>query len=273
MTDRNRTSPFAFTGNKFEFRAVGAKQSPSFPVCLLNASVAASITEMTEALIVQKGAKPEPNIDDILTVVRKYIKVSKPVRFEGNNYSQEWVVEAAKRGLPNIKTAPEAFKQLLVPANARLLTSQGIFQEIELKSRYHIMVETYVKNQLIEANTMKTMATQMVLPAAFAYRKDLASCLTSLKSLGLAVDKSPEFKVLQQLETVTLNLQASISELEAGIHRVEAASSEGDADKEAEMASTDLVQCMNNVRAFGDEIEEITADSLWPFPKYLDLLF
>ena len=112
LTDRNRTSPFAFTGNKFEFRAVGSKQSPSFPVCVINAAVAASVTAVTEDLAKVMGSKSEPSVDDILKVVRTYIKSSKAVRFEGNNYSEEWRQEAVKRGLLNIKSCPEAFKQV-----------------------------------------------------------------------------------------------------------------------------------------------------------------
>ena len=113
LTDRNRTSPFAFTGNKFEFRAVGSKQSPSFPVCLLNAAVADSITNVTNELIKVMGTKSEPSIDDILIVVKKFTKSSKPVRFEGNNYSDEWKKEAVKRGLLNISDCPTAFQQVI----------------------------------------------------------------------------------------------------------------------------------------------------------------
>jgi glutamine synthetase len=113
LTDRNRTSPFAFTGNKFEFRAVGSKQSPSFPVCLLNTAVAASLVEMKDALKKQMGSKAVPDKKDIMAVVRAFIKSSKNVRFEGNGYSQEWIDLAEKRGLLNIKSAPVAFKQLL----------------------------------------------------------------------------------------------------------------------------------------------------------------
>ncbi|RKO87927.1 hypothetical protein BDK51DRAFT_39029, partial [Blyttiomyces helicus] len=177
LTDRNRTSPFAFTGNKFEFRAAGSKQSPSLPIVLLNAAVAASITEITEALIKQKGTKAEPSVDDILAVVRVYITRSKNIRFEGNNYSDEWVKEAEKRGLLNIRSCPVAFRQLLEAKNAALLTSLGIFTEGELKSRFHILMEKYAKDLLIEANTLKTMVLQGVIPAAFSYRKDLTESL------------------------------------------------------------------------------------------------
>ena len=112
LTDRNRTSPFAFTGNKFEFRAVGSKQSPSFPVTLVNSAVASSIGKVTQELVKVMGSKSAPSNEDILTVVRKFIQSSKNIRFEGNNYSDAWVQEAVKRGLPNIKNCPDAFKQV-----------------------------------------------------------------------------------------------------------------------------------------------------------------
>lgn len=112
LTDRNRTSPFAFTGNKFEFRAVGSKQSPSFPVTLVNSAVAESIGKVTDELAKVMGSKAVPSSDDVLTVVKKFIKSSKNIRFEGNNYSEEWHKEASKRGLPNIRSCPVAFKQV-----------------------------------------------------------------------------------------------------------------------------------------------------------------
>jgi glutamine synthetase len=114
LTDRNRTSPFAFTGNKFEFRAVGSKQSPSFPVTLINSAVAASMNAVSDDLLKAMGSKKEPSVDDVLTVVKKYIKLSKAVRFEGNNYSQEWKDEAVKRGLLNISSCPVAFRQVFI---------------------------------------------------------------------------------------------------------------------------------------------------------------
>jgi glutamine synthetase len=114
LTDRNRTSPFAFTGNKFEFRAVGSKQSPSFPVTLVNAAVAESLVKVTEELKKVMGSKAVPSSDDIMTVVRMFIKSSKKIRFEGNNYSAEWEKEAVARGLPNIRSCPAAFQQVSI---------------------------------------------------------------------------------------------------------------------------------------------------------------
>lgn len=125
LTDRNRTSPFAFTGNKFEFRAVGSKSSPSFPTVLFNSMIAEALNDVTDALVKQMGSKAEPSVDDVLTVVRQFIKSSKNIRFEGNGYSAEWHAEAAKRGLPILKNAPDAFRQLIDKSHVKLMTSLG----------------------------------------------------------------------------------------------------------------------------------------------------
>ncbi|KAJ2792751.1 hypothetical protein H4R20_006728, partial [Coemansia guatemalensis] len=175
LTDRNRTSPFAFTGNKFEFRAVGSKQSPSFPVTVLNCAVTAAVHEITDSLRAQMGSKPRLSDEDKLAVIRKFITMTKSVRFEGDNYSAEWVAEAERRGLPNIRSAPEAFTYLLKEKHLTMLTrTTGIFSEGELRSRYHILNERYAKDVIIEAETLKTIVGQQILPAAFEYRKFLA---------------------------------------------------------------------------------------------------
>ncbi|KAJ3056605.1 hypothetical protein HK097_005768 [Rhizophlyctis rosea] len=269
LTDRNRTSPFAFTGNKFEFRAVGSKQSPSLPVVLLNAAVSASLNAVTEALIAEKGSKPEPSIEDILTVVRRFTAASKLIRFEGNGYSQEWVDEAAKRGLPNIKSAPVAFKQLLEEHNAQLLQSLGIMSAEEVHSRYHILMEKYAKDLLIEANTLKNMVSQGVLPAAFTYRKDLADFLATQKALGLDFENSPEIGVYTKLTAVAKELQASSDKLNSLISQLEKL----EGDEAAELAGTELTVAMEDTRSKVDTLESYISDKAWPYPKYTELLF
>lgn len=269
LTDRNRTSPFAFTGNKFEFRAVGSKQSPSFPIVLLNAAVAASINLVTEALTKQKGSKPEPSIDDVLVVVRQFIKASKNIRFEGNNYSQEWVDEAAKRGLPNIKACPVAFKQLLEKSSIQLLTSQGIMTESEVQSRYHILLEKYVKDLVIEGNALKTMIFQGVLPAVFAYRKDLADSIVAQKTIGIDIAASPEKTTLDALTGLTVSLKKAGDKLGSLIDKINAA----DEETQGQLASVELTVVMEEVRTITDALENLSADKYWPFPKYTELLF
>ncbi|KAI8929747.1 glutamine synthetase type III N terminal-domain-containing protein [Entophlyctis helioformis] len=269
LTDRNRTSPFAFTGNKFEFRAVGSKQSPSFPVVLINTAVAASLIEVTEALNKQKGTKAEPSIEDILTVVRTYIKSSKNIRFEGNNYSQEWADEAARRGLPNIKSCPVAFKKLLEPVHLNLLVSQGIMTENEVKSRYHILLEKYVKDLVIEGNTLKGMIFNGVLPAVYNFRKDLADSLVAQKSIGIDISATAEKQTLDKLSKLTVDLKASADKLSLLIDEINAA----DEHTQAHLASTSLLQNMEEIRTTTDSLEQLTSDKYWPFPKYTELLF
>ncbi|KNC97555.1 uncharacterized protein SPPG_07029 [Spizellomyces punctatus DAOM BR117] len=269
LTDRNRTSPFAFTGNKFEFRAVGSKQSPSFPVVLLNSAVAQSITEVTEALVKQKGNKPEPSIDDILAVVRKFIAASRNIRFEGNNYSDEWVKEAEKRGLPNIKSCPVAFRQLLEPEHAKLLTSLGIFTEGELHSRFHILMEKYAKDLVIEGNTLKNMILQGVLPAAYNFKKELADSLNSQKNLGLDIEGSPELSTLKKVSKLTAELQQAVDKLSGIIDKVNGLEDE----KQGDVAGTELTVSLDEVRQAADALEVYIADKQWPYPKYTELLF
>ncbi|TPX58403.1 glutamine synthetase [Spizellomyces sp. 'palustris'] len=269
LTDRNRTSPFAFTGNKFEFRAVGSKQSPSFPVVLLNSAVAASITEVTEALVKQKGNKPEPSIDDILAVVRKFIAASRNVRFEGNNYSDEWVKEAEKRGLPNIKSCPVAFRQLLASEHAKLLTSLGIFTEGELHSRFHILMEKYAKDLVIEGNTLKNMILQGVLPAAFNFKKDLADSLNSQKNLSLDIEGSPELNTLKKVSKLTADLQQAVEKLSGIIDKVNGLEGE----EQGDVAGAELTVSLDEVRHAADALEVYISDKQWPYPKYTELLF
>ncbi|KAJ3152001.1 hypothetical protein HDU89_001648 [Geranomyces variabilis] len=270
LTDRNRTSPFAFTGNKFEFRAVGSKQSPSFPTVLCNAAVAASLTAITEALIKQKGNKPEPSIDDILTVVRTFIASSKNIRFEGNNYSDEWVVEAEKRGLPNIKSCPTAFRQLLEPKHSELLINLGIMTKDEIHSRFHILMEKYAKDLVIEGNTLRNMVMQGVLPAAFTFKKELSDLVVSQKNLGLDISTLPEMKTLKTVTTLTTSLLTAAEKLSDIIDRVNGLDGN---EEQGDLAGNELTVSLEEVRKASDALEIYISDKQWPYPKYTELLF
>ncbi|KAJ3015413.1 hypothetical protein HKX48_004600 [Thoreauomyces humboldtii] len=271
LTDRNRTSPFAFTGNKFEFRAVGSKQSPSFPTVLCNAAVAASLNEVTEALIKQKGDKATPSAADILTVVRKYITSSKNIRFEGNNYSDEWVVEAAKRGLPNIKQCPVAFRQLLEPIHRNLLINLGIMTSGELDSRFAILMHKYSKDLVIEGNTLKNMIMQSVLPAAYTYKKQLTDLLVAQKNLEIDYETTPELATLKKLTTLTTTLAKATEDLSDIIDAVNELDS--DVEKQGDLAGDKLTHSLEEVRVAGDALEALVSDVQWPYPKYTELLF
>src|SRR5213082_619491 len=173
-TDRNRTSPFAFTGNKFEFRAVGSSASIAFPIVLLNAAVAEALGEIVDE--VRANAKRGKSAEDVaLGVVRQIFKETASIRFEGNNYSEEWVKEAEKRGLPNLRRTPEALKQRGTKQARQMLTKLGIFSEAEIDSRYHVRLERYIKDMLIEMHTLRETIDTMVLPAALEYVGGLAT--------------------------------------------------------------------------------------------------
>ncbi|KAF9969230.1 hypothetical protein BGZ73_008517 [Actinomortierella ambigua] len=270
LTDRNRTSPFAFTGNKFEFRAVGSKQSPSFPVTVLNAAVASALQDVSAALRKQMGSKPAPSDADKLAVIRQFIASTKPIRFEGDGYSDAWVAEAERRGLPNIKNCPDAFAQLNDPKHVEMLTKLGIFSRSELSARHHILHERYAKDVLVEANTMRTLLTQQILPSAFEYRASLAQSAALLKGIE-GENESPELVALKAMTPVVKDLQAAIKKLEDAIHNMHVV--EGDAVAEAKVANKEVVPAMNEARKYADKLEELTADKFYPIPRYSEILW
>ncbi|KAG0748352.1 hypothetical protein G6F57_005136 [Rhizopus arrhizus] len=266
LTDRNRTSPFAFTGNKFEFRAVGSKQSPAFPVSLLNSAVAKTLTEILVDLKKEKGDKPVASPEDQMKVIRKYIILTKNIRFEGDNYSEEWVQEAAKRGLPNITKSPEAFARLLRKENASMLKNMGVFSDVELHSRYHILIEKYAKEITIEAQTMIIMIIQQVLPAAYQYRHDLAESASSMKNIG--VEALPEIDLLNELTPIVSSIQKDTASLKYLLVEL---NKEEDAVKLADACCHQVLPKMEVIRELTDKLERNVADKLWPFPKYTEL--
>ncbi|KAJ1653470.1 hypothetical protein IWQ61_006410 [Dispira simplex] len=271
LTDRNRTSPFAFTGNKFEFRAVGSQQSPSFPVTLLNCAVTQSLREITAALVKQKGTKEYPSTEDQLAVIREFIIASKPIRFEGDNYSDFWVAEAAKRGLPNITSPPVAFGELLNTNHSDLLTKKvGIFSKSELQSRYHILMERYEKDMVVEAKTLISMVNTQVVPAVFEYRKVLGDAAASLKSVS--VEPTSEVEFLQKISTLLTAATKYAAELESEVETLESGATDKVAESPSHFAHDVLYPLMNKVRTEVDKLEQIVGDKYWGLPKYTELL-
>jgi glutamine synthetase len=267
-TDRNRTSPFAFTGAKFEFRAVGGSQSIAFPIMLLNATVAEAIGELTGEL--RETLKTTKSVDDaVLQVVRKAFQETAPVRFEGNNYSEEWVQEAERRGLPNLRRTPEALAQLVTPQSRKLFTSLGILSTEELESRFHVRMERYVKDMLIELHTLQQMVDTIVLPAAFAYHGALVHTAAEAKAVGLTV--VPEFEAADRLGRLIHELQARQAALGAVIARAE--SLHDDVTAQAELLTSEGADRMAEVRASCDALELVVGDEYWPLPKYREMLF
>jgi glutamine synthetase len=271
-TDRNRTSPFAFTGQKFEFRAVGSSQSIAFPVVLLNAAVAEAIGEITEALRAElnNGSRDTSSIDDAaLKVVRRAFEESSAVRFEGNNYSQEWVVEAASRGLPNLRRTPEALAQLVTDQSRTLLTSLGIFTNVELESRYHVRLERYAKDMLIELHTLKEMVDTQVLPTAYAYAGELASAAAQAKTAGLT--SIPQIAAANAVGAKIEELVQHRNALACVIEKSD--TMHDDVAGLARLLTADGADRMADVRATCDALELMIADAEWPLPKYREMLF
>ncbi|HVZ49551.1 MAG TPA: glutamine synthetase III [Gemmatimonadaceae bacterium] len=267
-TDRNRTSPFAFTGAKFEFRAVGSSQSIAFPVMLLNATVAESIGEVITAL--KAEMKKTKNRDDaVLKVVSGVFKSTKAVRFEGNNYSDAWVVEAKKRGLPNLRRTPEALAQIVAPTSRKLFTSLGILSAEEVDSRYHIRLERYIKDMFIEMYTMAEMVDTMVLPAAHGYLAMLTESAANAKAAGVKI--VPQVDAANAVGKMVADLQKAAAALHAAIAKAEGM--HDDAAKQAQFLTSIGADAMAAVRTSADALELKVDDACWPLPRYREMVF
>ncbi|MGI8509071.1 MAG: glutamine synthetase III [Gemmatimonadaceae bacterium] len=271
-TDRNRTSPFAFTGAKFEFRAVGSSQSIAFPVVLLNAAVAEAISEVTEELRkeLNNGPRDTKSVDDaVLKVVGRAFNESTPVRFEGNNYSNDWVVEAERRGLLNLRRTPEALKQLVTEQSRAVLTSLGIFTNEELDSRYHVRLERYSKDLLIEINTLHEMVNTLVLPAAFAFLGRLSEGAANAKAAGITeIPQAVAAGIVGKMTGDLMHRRDTLAEVAS-----EAEKMHDDPEAQAQLLTTDGAGRMKDVRELCDKLELSIPDELWPLPKYREILF
>ncbi len=267
-TDRNRTSPFAFTGAKFEFRAVGSSQSIAFPVMLLNTIVAEAILEITAAL--RAELKHGGSVDDAaLKVVRKVFKETSPIRFEGNGYSEEWVREAKKRGLLNLRRAPEALAQLETKLAKALFKGTGVLSEAELESRYHVRVERYVKDVLIEMETLAEMLDTQILPAVYAYLGSLADAAAKAKQGGIKV--VPQKAAAEATGKLVTALQGKAAALHAAIRKAHAM--HADLAKCATFLTSTGAESMAACREISDKLEVSIGDAYWPLPRYREMLF
>jgi glutamine synthetase len=267
-TDRNRTSPFAFTGTKFEFRAVGSSQSIAFPVALVNAAVAEAVSELTEEL--RAELKKTPKTDDaVLKIVRRAFKETSAVRFEGNNYSPEWVKEAAKRGLLNLRRTPEALGQLVTKTTRKCLVGLSILSDAELESRYHVRLERYIKDMLIELHTLREMVDTLVLPAAFSYSGLLLEGAAQAKVARITA--VPQVEAANQIGKLIKDLQKQRLVLEKVITKAE--SMHENLETCAEFLTKQGADAMADVRKVADALEVIVDDDCWPLPKYREMLF
>ena len=265
-TDRNRTSPFAFTGNKFEFRMLGSSNSIACANIMLNSAVAESLKIYADRL---ENAK---NFEDVLhEMIRKTIKDHKRVIFNGNGYDDTWIKEAVeKRGLLNYRTTPDCMPHLLDKKNVRMLTSHKVFSEAELKSRCEIMLENYCKTVRIEANTMIDMVKTEIAPAISAYVLELANTAAAKKAVDDSISRSYETELVKKLVKLQDQIATRTDELEEAVMKLQDAE---DVAAESYMIRDDVLEKMGNLRAACDEAETMTAKKYWPFPTYGDLLF
>ena len=264
-TDRNRTSPFAFTGNKFEFRMLGSSNSIACANIMLNAAVAESLKIYADRL---EGAEDfETKLHEM---IKKTIKDHKRILFNGNGYDDAWLEEAAKRGLCNYRTTPDCMPHLLDQKNVDMLTSHKVFTVAELHSRCEIMLENYCKTVVIEANTMVDMARKQILPAVAGFTADLAEDVAAKKAAVPLVGCGYETGMIAKLSALTDQIAARTDELEAAVLELKNTSN---VVEEAYAIRDTVLSKMADLRAVADEAETLTAEKVWPFPTYGELLF
>jgi glutamine synthetase len=264
-TDRNRTSPFAFTGNKFEFRAVGSSQAVGFPSTVLNAAMAEVLTEAT-TLVESYIESGKSNDEALLELIRHYMGRSGEVVFGGDGYSDEWVAEAKKRGLPNLRTTPEALGVLKDSKLTGFLTEQGIFRGDELETRYNVAMDNYCMLREIEFQTLVSMVNQNVLPAGLDYKLRLSKIITASKSTGL--ESSVETDLYKRINMTVENLYDSSRELERALDALE-----DDTEARGNALANNLLPLSEKVAENCNALEEMVPDDLWKLPKYYDMLF
>ncbi len=264
-TDRNRTSPFAFTGNKFEFRMLGSSNSISCANIMLNSAVAESLKIYADRL---EGVDNfEQSLHDM---IKKTIKDHKRILFNGNGYDETWIEEAEKRGLMNYRTTPDCMPHLLDKKNVEMLTSHKVFTETELKSRCEIMLDNYCKTVVIEANTMVDMARKQILPAVEAYVKEVSKTAVAKKQFAPDASCEYEKKTVTKLSLLMEQILDKTETLEDEIMKLKFIS---DVKQESYAIRDSILPKMGELRAVADEAETLTADKYWPFPTYGELLF
>ena len=265
-TDRNRTSPFAFTGNKFEFRMVGSSNSIACANIMLNSAVAESLKQFADRL---------EGVEDFQTalhdLIRETITAHKRIIFNGNGYDDAWIKEATEeRGLLNLRTTPDAIPVILEPKNMEMLTSHKVFSKSELRSRYEIQMENYCKTVRIEALTMVDMAKKEILPAVSSYTSYIASSLATKRSVDPELTCSYESRLLKKLSSLLDVIDSTANDLESALVKLDMIH---DITEEAAFIRDEILSRMNELRVAADEAETVTAESYWPFPTYGDLLF
>ncbi|MHB9132509.1 MAG: glutamine synthetase III family protein [Armatimonadota bacterium] len=277
-TDRNRTSPFAFTGNKFEFRAVGSSQSIAGPNIVLNTIVAESLDYIASRLEKSLAEGKDLNVS-LQVLLQEVLSESKAVLFDGDNYTDEWLAEATRRGLPNLKNTVDALPALVEPAAKKLFATYSVFSEREAESRFAIMVENYIKAVNIEAQLTEQIGQTVILPAAMKYQTQVAAALLSTKqALGAlvpagggstGVEFGPQESLLADVTELIGNLMNALDALRAQ----HAHEDDSDVLAHAKHFRDGVIPAMVQVRACADKLESLVDDEIWPLPKYREMLF
>jgi glutamine synthetase len=271
-SDRNRTSPFAFTGNKFEFRAVGASQSISWPNTILNTIVAESLDYVSNEI--EKATKDGTDVNVAAqTIVKQVLTDNERILFNGDNYSQEWHDEAEKRGLPNLKNTIEALPVLVEQEAKDVFNKYAVLKEDELVSRYNIMLETYCKTINIEALLTESIATNMILPAALEYQGRVANAIVQTKAAVSGINVTVQESLLRDIAEKVNQLKTSLEVLESLRRHNQEDEHADDTYAHAKFYQQKVIPTMNDVRNVADELEMVVDDSLWPLPKFREMLY
>lgn len=270
-TDRNRTSPFAFTGNKFEFRAVGSSASVSYPVAILNAAVADGLNKLNGRIEARSAGKKLTD-EDILEVIREIVRETKAIRFEGNGYSQEWCDEAKRRGLGNYPSTPSALVAYKDTSKTQFLKLTGVLNDEDVESRMTIQLERYMKQRLIEVRAAIEMAQTGILPAGMTYLQNLMQISKDGTALGIS---SPAQKMASEVGAMTSRLDAALSSLKINLEKV----TSGDGLEHHKVATTsesianNIMPIMEELREAADALEAVVPSQYWPYPTYTQMLF
>jgi len=272
-TDRNRTSPFAFTGNKFEFRAVGSSANCSKPMMVLSTIVANQLKLFKKEVdkLIQKKIKKE---DAVFQVIKKYIKESKNIRFEGNNYGEEWITEAGKRGLQNIQATPDVLKAFKTPKAIGLFGSNNVLNERELSARYEIDLENYTKKIQIESRVMGDLATNHIIPIAIRYQNLLIQNVRGLKELLTREEyKKTSESQIDLIRMISVHIAEIKLNVEEMVNERKKANAMDNVEEMTTAYNRNVLPHFDIIREHVDELELMVDDELWPLPKYREMLF
>ncbi|MFM8558923.1 MAG: glutamine synthetase III [bacterium] len=269
-TDRNRTSPFAFTGNKFEFRAVGSSQNCAVPMTVLNAAASDALAQMTERLRKKLDAKPAHRDQAVVELLREVFTESAAVRFEGNGYSAEWREEARKRGLPNLADTPASIAEVMKPEHHRFLVSTGVLSQLEVDARFNVAVERYLKQVTLEAETVLDMVNTAVIPAV---ERQLAATGAAWRVLSEAAGTAKNSAYGKRVTALASGLEALLADSAALQSKLESLHGGHDELGICRTLGSDVRPLMQTLRDTADRMESLVDDEHWPLPKYREMLF